>query len=146
MQPRRLIGYSSLRSQGGRAQNHRRFELIHELLLPHWWQGTKDGRVLRPTLGEIWIDMVVLFICRLAVPFCPPLMAFTAAMYRSFSQQAVFQGLRTRPRPPDASLHAMETTEMKQPFIPVISVGPFYVRFPRLTNLLLDISTLHVPL
>lgn len=26
---------------------------------------------------------------------------------------------------------------MKQPFIPVISVGPFYVRFPRLTNLLL---------
>jgi len=30
---------------------------------------------------------------------------------------------------------AMESHELKQPFIPVIATGPFYVRFPKTTNL-----------
>jgi len=37
---------------------------------------------------------------------------------------------------------AMESHELKQPFIPVIATGPFYVRFPKTTNLLLLFSFL----
>lgn len=104
---------------------------MSHLFLGRSWQGTKDGRVLRQTLGEIWFFF--LSSCR---AFLCAIDGIDGRNLPQLITAAAFRGLTTRP--PNASLRAMEATEMKQPFIPVISVGPFYVRFPRLTNLPLD--------